>query len=80
LTAWYMQHRFRRWRRLRLAPDDAVRTMIVQHANGLEVLAGRYARGEIDRAEYLKKKGDIVGVQVSSESHPDSTDFPRPKT
>ena len=41
-----------------------------QHANGLEVLARRYARGEIDRAEYLQKKGDIVGAQVPLGSYP----------
>jgi uncharacterized membrane protein len=68
LTAWYMQHRFRRWRRLPLARDDAVRAEIAQRANGLEVLARRYARGEIDRVEYLRKKGDIVGAQVPVES------------
>jgi uncharacterized membrane protein len=28
---------------------------------GLEVLALRYARGEIDRDEYLQKRHDIVG-------------------
>jgi uncharacterized membrane protein len=70
LTAWYMQHRFRRWRRLRRARDDALRNMIALHANGLEVLARRYAHGEIDRAEYLEKKGDIVGAQVPLGSHP----------
>jgi uncharacterized membrane protein len=30
----------------------------------LEALARRYARGEIDRAEYLQKKGDIAGAEV----------------
>ncbi len=68
LTAWYMQHRWRRWLRVRRAREDALRTVAVQHANGLEVLARRYARGEIDRAEYLQKKGDIVGAQVLTET------------
>ena len=69
LTAWYMQHRWRRWRQFRSARDDAIRNMVA-HANGLEVLARRYARGEIDRAEYLQKKGDIVGAQVPLGSYP----------
>jgi uncharacterized membrane protein len=29
----------------------------------LEALARRYARGEIDRQEYLEKRGDILGYQ-----------------
>ena len=28
---------------------------------GLEVLEERYARGEVNRDEYLQKKGDILG-------------------
>ncbi len=68
LTAWYMQHRWRHWLRVRRAREDALRTVAVQHANGLEVLARRYARDEIDRAEYLQKKGDIVGAQVLTET------------
>ena len=44
--------------------------MVAHHANGLEVLARRYARGEIDRDEYLQKKGDIVGAQMPLGSHP----------
>ena len=71
LTAWYMQHRWRRWQQFRNARNDAIRNMVAQHANGLEVLARRYARGEIDRVEYLQKKGDIVGAQVLPlEGHP----------
>jgi uncharacterized membrane protein len=69
LTAWYMQRRFRRWRRLRLARNEMMRNMIVQHANGLEVFSRRYARGEIDLAEYLQKKDDIVGAQAPLEDH-----------
>ena len=60
-TAWYMQHL---WRRRRGAKEGA------HHSTGLEVLAARYARGEIDRTEYLQKKGDIVGAQVPLASHP----------
>ena len=51
-TAWYVQHRWRR----------RVRTMATLHdVTGLEVLARRYASGEIDREEYLEKRADIVG-------------------
>jgi putative membrane protein len=31
------------------------------HRAGLEVLEQRYARGEINREEYLQKKSDISG-------------------
>lgn len=34
------------------------------HAHGLGVLEERYARGEIDRDEYLEKKGDLGGRAV----------------
>jgi uncharacterized membrane protein len=51
-TAWYVQHRWRR----------RVRTMAtLNDVNGLEVLARRYATGEIDREEYLEKRADILG-------------------
>ena len=30
-------------------------------SSGLSVLEERYARGEIDRAEYLQKKNDLLG-------------------
>ena len=69
-TAWYMQHI---WRRRR------ARKKALRHSTGLEVLAARYARGEIDRTEYLQKRDDILasyaggaqqlgGAQVSSPS------------
>ncbi len=56
-TAWYVRHKWR----LR---TDAIRTdamQAVRAPTGLEILALRYARGEIDRDEYLEKKQDIVG-------------------
>jgi uncharacterized membrane protein len=68
-TAWYMQHIWRR----------RVRKKALHSHTGLEVLAARYARGDIDRAEYLQKRDDILasyaggaqqlgGAQVSSPS------------
>ncbi len=61
-TAWYMQHRWRRWcdRRLVAMPGTT----------GLEVLARRYARGEIDRKEYLQKRDDIIAFQAFSKAQP----------
>ncbi len=56
-TAWYMQHV---WRRRR------ARKTALQYPTGLEVLARRYARGEIDRTEYLQKRDDILAAQVGS--------------
>jgi uncharacterized membrane protein len=35
----------------------------------LELLGRRYARGEIDREEYLQKRGDILGYP-GMPSHP----------
>jgi uncharacterized membrane protein len=68
-TAWYMQHM---WRRRK------ARKKALHHHAGLEVLAARYARGEITRDEYLQKRDDILasysgaaqlgGAQVSSPS------------
>jgi uncharacterized membrane protein len=50
-TAWWVQHKWRR----------RVRTMAkMRDATGLELLARRYARGEIDRAEYLQKRDDLL--------------------
>jgi uncharacterized membrane protein len=51
-TAWYVQHRWRRRVRTMATPQDVT---------GLEVLARRYASGEIDREEYLEKRADILG-------------------
>ena len=50
-TAWYVQHRRRR--RVRAAAA-------MRGSSGLDLLASRYARGEIDRDEYLEKKDDIL--------------------
>ena len=55
-TAWYMQHIWRRRRARRRA---------LRYPTGLEVLAARYARGEIDRAEYLQKRDDILASYAS---------------
>jgi uncharacterized membrane protein len=59
-TAWYVQHR---WRKRAAALPAAMRV-----PTGLEVLAIRYARGEIDRHEYLEKRQDIVGGSGVSHS------------
>jgi putative membrane protein len=63
LTAWYMQHRWRRWR---------ARNVVVRDSAALEMLGRRYARGEIDREEYLQKRADILGFQVVSPTFPKS--------
>jgi putative membrane protein len=55
-TAWYVQHKWRK--RLRALAARDPRESVV-----LEVLAQRYARGEINRQEYLQKRSDILGYQ-----------------
>lgn len=55
-TTWYVQHKWRK--RLRAM---AIRNP--REGTVLELLARRYARGEIDREEYLQKRGDILGYQ-----------------
>jgi uncharacterized membrane protein len=55
-TAWYVQHKWRK--RLRALAIRDPREGAV-----LELLARRYARGEIDRQEYLQKRSDILGYQ-----------------
>lgn len=55
-TAWYMQHRWRK----------GVLDRTLRNSTGLEVLARRYARGEIDRDEYLEKRADMLGYQVAA--------------
>ena len=55
-TTWYVQHKWRK--RLRAM---AIRNP--REGTALELLARRYVRGEIDREEYLQKRGDILGYQ-----------------
>jgi uncharacterized membrane protein len=53
--AWYVQHKWRkRMRALATVRDRREGTV-------LELLGRRYARGEIDREEYLQKRSDILG-------------------
>jgi len=54
-TAWYLRHRWRR-----RAEIIAIQTIASQHAAGLELLAKRYASGEINRDEYLQMRDDIL--------------------
>ncbi len=51
IVFWYAQHRWRN--RVRKAA-------IWRETAGLEVLAQRYARGEIGRDEYVQKRDDIL--------------------
>jgi len=55
-TAWYVQHKWRK--RLRALSSRDPRDSSV-----LEDLARRYARGEIDRQEFLQKRSDIFGYE-----------------
>jgi uncharacterized membrane protein len=52
--AWFLQHRWRR--RIR-------RLAALRETAGIEVLARRYARGEIDRNEFLQKRDDLLEYQ-----------------
>ncbi len=58
-TAWYVQHKWRKRLRALAARDPREGTV-------LEVLDRRYARGEIDRDEFLQKRSDILGFQSRS--------------
>lgn len=51
-TVWYMQHKLRQRALRRAAQHDPT---------GIELLTRRYARGEIDRAEFLERRADILG-------------------
>ena len=53
ITAWYVQHKWRR--RVR-----ALAAMRARDTAVLDVLGRRYASGEIDRDEYLQKRSDIL--------------------
>jgi putative membrane protein len=55
---WYLRAKW--WRR-------RARNIAMRQNAGLEVLAARYARGEIDREEYLQKRDDILGSQAALE-------------
>lgn len=55
-TTWYVQHKWRKRLRALAARDPRESTI-------LEVLARRYARGEIDRQEYLQKRSDIFDYE-----------------
>ena len=55
-TAWYVQHKWRK--RLR-----ALSSRDPRESSVLEDLARRYARGEIDRQEFLQKRSDIFGYE-----------------
>jgi len=44
-----------------LAPAASAHNAPMKRAGGLDILEQRYARGEIDRDEYLQKKTDLLG-------------------
>jgi len=54
-TALYMRHLWRR----------RARRLARAHAPELEVLGERYAKGEINRDEYLQKRSDILGYPLA---------------
>jgi uncharacterized membrane protein len=62
-TPWYVQHKWRRRVRAMAEMRDATR-----NTSGLELLARRYARGEIDREEYLEKRDDILAAPAVPQS------------
>jgi uncharacterized membrane protein len=55
-TLWYMR---RAWLK-------RARILVRQHSAELEILGERYARGEINREEYLEKRSDILGFPLIS--------------
>ena len=59
-TAWYVQHKWRKRVRALAAMRDTTRD-----PTGLELLAKRYARGDIERDEYLQKRNDILAAAVT---------------
>jgi uncharacterized membrane protein len=58
-TAWYVQHKWRKRMRALAAMRDATNDQ-----TGLDLLAKRYARGDIGREEYLQKRNDILATAV----------------
>jgi putative membrane protein len=61
ITAWYVQHKWRR--RVR-----AMAAMRARDTAVLDVLDRRYASGEIDRDEYLQKRNDILSYPGAPQS------------
>jgi putative membrane protein len=57
-TAWYMRHLWRK----------RARRIVLRDSMALELLARRYARGEIGRDEYILKKNDIMGYLAAAQS------------
>jgi putative membrane protein len=53
-TIWFMR---RLWR-------QRARILKRQYSTELEILGARYARGEINREEYLQKRSDILGYPL----------------
>ncbi|MDP2496645.1 MAG: SHOCT domain-containing protein [Candidatus Palauibacterales bacterium] len=49
------------WRLVRREEGGAAREARASEGSPLEVLEHRYARGEIDREEYLQKRDDLTG-------------------
>jgi len=64
-TTWYVQHKWRR--RLRALADMRDES---RDTTGLELLARRYARGEIGRDEYLEKRNDILSTVAIPQDRP----------
>jgi len=64
-TAWFVQHKWRKRMRALAAMEEA------RHdPSGLEMLAKRYARGDIDRDEYLQKRNDILAANAAMMPQP----------
>jgi uncharacterized membrane protein len=46
---------------MRSLTSAGAHSMTVPRSSGLGLLEERYARGEVNREEYLQKKGDLQG-------------------
>ena len=44
---------------MRSSPSTGLGRGRLPHSSGLDLLEQRYARGEVNREEYLQKKGDL---------------------